>query len=156
MVSVLFVCLANICRSPAAEGLLRHAVQKETLPIEISVESCGISNWSVGQLPDERMRLAAAERGVILTSRSQQFKTSFYDRHDYILAVDNEVLQLLKRHAHKPEHTAKIYLISEFSKIYHGQEVSDPYRGGDEAFDNVLDMLEDCCNGLITHIRNQK
>lgn len=153
MVSVLFVCLANICRSPAAEGVFRHLVERDVQPLDIHVESCGIGNWSVGQLPDERMRYAAAERGFVLTGRAQQFNTTFYDKFDYIVAVDHEVLHLLVQHAQKPEQKAKIHLISEYSTAYPGQEITDPYYHGDAAFEAVLDVLEECCQGLLNHIK---
>lgn len=156
MVSVLFVCMANICRSPAAEGVFKHLIQQDPATLDMLVESCGIGNWSVGQLPDERMRYAASERGIILTSRAQQFVTTFYKKFDYIIAVDNEVLHLLLQHAEKPEHKSKILLISEYSRSYQGQEIKDPYYQGGAAFDDVLDMLEDCCRALLKHIKEKK
>lgn len=153
MVAVMFVCLGNICRSPAAEGVLRHLASKHP-DADIHIESCGIGDWHVGQLPDERMRDAAKSRGLVLASRGQQFKPEFLDKFDYILAADKAVLRDLYFHAKSPEHKAKIHLMTEFSSCYKGQEIPDPYYGGDPGFERVLDMLEDSCEGLIEQIKN--
>ncbi len=155
MASILFVCLGNICRSPAAQGILSHMISKEKGGIT-RVESCGLGDWHVGQLPDERMREAAELRGVILTSRAQKFHHNFFEEFDYILAADFEVLHDLQRHAIKPEHKAKIHLITAFSKMYKNEKVPDPYYGGHADFDLVLDMLEDSCTGLLEHIKENK
>lgn len=149
MTSIMFVCLGNICRSPAAEGVLRH------MDPELKIQSCGIGDWHIGQLPDERMRDTAKLRGVHLTSRAQQFKLQFFDDYDYILAADHEVLHDLYRKAQTPSHKAKVHLITAFSPTYQNQEIPDPYFQGDAAFDLVLDMLEDSCEGLLQHIRNK-
>lgn len=155
MISVLFVCLGNICRSPAAEGMLRHmAAQDPSLP-ELRVESCGLGDWHVGQLPDERIRYAAKARGITLANRAQVFKHHFLDEFDYILAADHEVLNDLYRYATNPEHKAKIHLITDFSKAYKNEEVPDPYYQGEHAFELVLDMLEDSCQGLLEHIHKE-
>lgn len=152
MVAVLFVCLGNICRSPAAQGLLVHAAAKTHGLQGLHVESCGMGDWHVGQLPDERIREAAKERGVVLTSRAQVFHPSFFSRFDYILAADLEVLHGLHGHAESPEHKVKVHLITTFSEAYKNEEIPDPYYGGEAAFELVLDMLEDSCNGLVQHL----
>ena len=152
MAGVLFVCLGNICRSPAAEGVLRHMVTQEGRFKDLKIQSCGIGDWHIGQLPDERMRDTAKLRGIILASRGQQFKLHFFDEYDYILAADHEVLHDLYRHAQSPMHKAKVHLITAFSPTYKDQEIPDPYYQGDAAFDLVLDMLEDSCEGLLKHL----
>lgn len=156
MASIMFVCLGNICRSPAAEGIMRHLVEKQNPPEDIYIRSCGIGNWHLGQFPDERMQSVAKVRGVNLSSRAQQFNLSFLDEFDYILAADHEVLNTLYQYAKDPKHKAKIHLITEFSPTYHGQEVPDPYYQGNGAFDLVLDMLEDSCEGLLSHIKKNQ
>jgi protein-tyrosine phosphatase len=152
--SILFVCLGNICRSPAAEGILRHLLTKHP-DLEIRIESCGIGDWHKGQLPDQRMRQAASDRGVTLASRAQQFRPEFFDEFDDILAMDKEVLHDLYRHAKTPEHKSKVHLLTEFSTTYRDEEIPDPYYGSRADFDLVLDMLEDSCEEFIQRIKKQ-
>lgn len=148
---VLFVCMGNICRSPAAEGLLKHLV-RQSPDLNIEVESCGIGDWHIGQPPDWRMQEASTSRGIALTSKAQQFQSHFFDRFDYILASDKEVLRDLYHYAKTPQEKAKIALMTEFSTDYKGQEVPDPYYEGTGMFELVLDILQDACEGLIDHI----
>lgn len=156
MVSILFVCLGNICRSPAGEGMMLHLVKKNHPDMELQVQSCGIGDWHVGQLPDERMRESALARGINLTSRAQQFRSEFMDQFDFILAADSEVLKDLYHFAKTPEQKAKISLITAYSKSYHNIEIPDPYYNGWSSFELVLNMLEDSCEGLLEHINTQR
>lgn len=152
MISVLFVCLGNICRSPAAEGVLRNmAILKSK---DLHIRSCGLGSWHEGQLPDARMQDAAKRRGLVLSSRAQEFRMDFFDRFDYILAADHKVLNSLYKYAKVPEHKAKVHLITSFSPSYHNQEIPDPFYGGDPMFEMVLDMLEDACEGFLSHIES--
>lgn len=155
MANILFVCLGNICRSPAAEGILRHMVAKNPQFADIEVQSCGLGSWHVGQLPDARMQESARNRGVILSSRAQQFTSEFLDHFDYILAADREVLNALYQFAQTSEEKAKMHLITAFSSSYQGEDVPDPYYGGDASFERVLDMLEDSCEGLLEHLKGK-
>lgn len=154
-IRVLFVCMGNICRSPAGEGILRHLL-KEEKELNCHVESCGIGDWHLGQGPDRRMQEAAKARGVLLTSRAQQFQGRFLDEFDYILAADKEIMECLHRYARTPEHQAKVMLMTNFSSNYDKQEVPDPYCLVNGAFELVLDMLEDSCQGLLKHIRQHQ
>lgn len=149
--SVLFVCLGNICRSPAAEGILRHLARKEG--IDIHVESCGLGDWHTGNLPDERMREASQNRGFTLSSRAQKIKPEFFDSFDFIFVADQKVLNELYKYAEKPEHKAKMHYMTHFSSAFKGEEVPDPYYEGEAGFERVLDMLEDSCEGIITHLK---
>lgn len=153
MISILYVCLGNICRSPAAEALLRQMNQQSESPLPLHIESCGLGSWHVGHLPHEDMRKVAADRGLSMHSRAQQFKPAFFDRFDYILAVDQSVIHELYRHAQTPEQKAKIHLVTEFSSLYHREEIPDPFSQGRGAFDLVLDMLEESCQGLLEHLQ---
>ncbi|MGZ3633939.1 MAG: low molecular weight protein-tyrosine-phosphatase [Parachlamydiaceae bacterium] len=155
MVSVLFVCLGNICRSPAAEGILRHINEQLPQPLPLHVESCGLGSWHVGKLPHEEMRQAAEERGFYLISRAQQLKTSFLDQFDYILAADHEVLNELRQHASTLDQQTKIHLITEYSTLYRDEEIPDPFYQGRAAFDRVLDMLEESCQGFLLHLKSK-
>lgn len=151
--SVLFVCLGNICRSPAAEGILRHLAKNED--IDIDIESCGLGDWHAGSLPDERMREASKNRGFLLTSRAQKIKPEFFDRFDLIFVADQKVLNELYKFAEKPEHKAKMHFITHFSTAFKGQEIPDPYYQGEAGFEQVLDMLEDSCEGILAHIKKK-
>lgn len=150
MVSVLFVCLGNICRSPAAEAILRRLADDRHLDIEVS--SCGIGDWHLGDLADERMISAAKARGFVIAKRAEQFNKELLDRYDYILASDRDVIEDLYYHARSPGHKDKIDLISAFSTTYKGEDVPDPYYSDIRAFEEVIDMLEDCCLGLLDQI----
>lgn len=152
MISVLYVCLGNICRSPAAEALLRQMNAESDNPLELHVESCGLGSWHIGKLPHEDMQEAAGDRGLTLYSRAQLFKPEFLERFDYVLAVDQSVIHELYRYAKIPEQKAKIHLVTEYSKLYHGEKIPDPFSQGRVAFDLVLDMLEDSCQGLLNHL----
>lgn len=134
-VSVLFVCMGNICRSPAGEGILREMVVLDP-DLNIDVDSCGIGDWHLGHSADERMRETAMGRGIALTGKAKQFQQVFFDRFDYILAADKDILKYLDDYAVSAEQKAKIFLMTAF-----------------RAFDLVLDMLEDSCCGLINHIK---
>ncbi len=152
---ILFVCMGNICRSPAAEGVLKYILNQEIIQ-NISVESCGIGDWHIGQVPDMRMQETAKARGIALTSRAQQFQSIYFDNFDYILASDHEVMKFLYNYAKTPEHKAKLALMTAFSINFKGQEVPDPYYEPNAAFDLVLDMLEDSCEGLLKHIHQKE
>lgn len=152
---ILFVCMGNICRSPAAEGVFKHILSKELIS-SIDVKSCGIGDWHLGQAPDKRMQESAKARGIALTSRAQQFELAFFDDFDYILVSDHEVMKFLYDYAKTPLHKAKLSLMTEFSSNYKGQEVPDPYYEPGAAFDLVLDMLEDSCEGLLKHISEKE
>lgn len=152
MVAVLFVCLGNICRSPAGEAILRHMTEKHPRHKDIIVKSCGTGDWHLGHSPDERMREAALQRGVILDNKAKLFELEFFKHFDYILAADFEVLAHLLRIAPSAEDQQKVHLMTKFSSKYQGKEVPDPYYMGGPAFDLVLDILEDSCEGLLIDI----
>ena len=152
MVKVLFVCLGNICRSPAAAGMIKHLAKEEGSEIDLLAESCGLGDWHIGSLPDPRMRKASRDRGVILSTRAQQFKPSFLKKYDYIFAADHAVLKELHKHAASATLKHKVHLITTFSEAYKGEDIPDPYLGGAEGFEVVLDMLEEACNEILRAI----
>lgn len=149
---ILFVCLGNICRSPAGEGILKHLSASKNR-VDIFVDSCGIGDWHTGSLPDYRMQEAAKARGIALTGKAKQFRPPFFDEFDLILAADHEVMRDLQVYAKTANHKAKIHLMTEFSPTYRGQEIPDPYLYAGGAFDLVLDMLEDSCEGLLSYLK---
>lgn len=152
MASVMFVCLGNICRSPAAEGILHHKAVIEKRQPKLQVSSSGLGNWHEGELPDRRMRAAAQSRGWSLVSRAQQFHHGDFFEFDLIFAADQSVLSALQAQATEDSHTGKIHLMTAFSERYPGQEVPDPYYGEQADFELVLDMLDDACEGILRQL----
>jgi protein-tyrosine phosphatase len=156
MTRVLFVCLGNICRSPAAEGVLKHLATRDPEFQNLHIRSCGMGSWYAGQLPDDRIRSAAKARGIDLISRAQLFDPNFLDEYDYIFAADHEVMHHLYRHTKTPEQKSKIHLFTAFSSSYPNAVIPDPFYQGDAAFDDILDIIEDSCEGFLTHLKKQK
>lgn len=136
---ILFVCLGNICRSPAAEGVLRHVLRQRGLDGEIEVDSAGTGSWHVGERADPRMREAASRRGYDLTSRGRQVTPDDLDAFDLIVAMDRDNLDGVRRLG---SGSADVKLLSDYLDDSYPDEVPDPYYGGDRGFETVLDMLE--------------
>lgn len=149
---VLFVCLGNICRSPAAEAILRKLAHEKGYGEQVVVASCGMGGWHQGELPDPRMRQAAEARGLQMTMRAKLFVPSFFDDFDELLAADWQIFDALQSHIRAPEQIHKIRLITAYAENYKDQPVPDPYFGGPEGFDHVLDILEEACEGIIKKI----
>jgi len=144
--SILFVCSGNICRSPTAEGVLRGLCEKEGL--ELRIESAGLGDWHVGEPPDERAQHHARGRGYDLSAqRARQVRLRDFDEFHLILAMDSGHLRALERMA-PPQHRAKIRLFAE------GCDVPDPYYGGAEGFERVLDLVEERCRALVEELRD--
>lgn len=151
---VLFVCLGNICRSPTAEGVLRHQLAEAGLAEVIHVASAGTGDWHVGNPPDSRTRRAAQLRGYDLSAqRAQQVSVEDFTRYDLILAMDKSNLANLQ--AMRPGHaSAELDL---FLRRYEGalEEVPDPYYGGEQGFEYVLDLIEAACRGLVSELKGR-
>jgi protein-tyrosine phosphatase len=153
MTKVLFVCMGNICRSPTAEGVFRHLVQTSGLAHAIHIDSAGTHDYHVGDSPDRRAQQAAALRGYDLGSlRGRQVSAEDFEEFDFILAMDRDNLANLRRNC-PPEHAHKLSLLLDFSSLYRSREVPDPYYGGSQGFENVLDMVEDAAHGLLERIK---
>lgn len=151
--SVLFVCLGNICRSPLAEGVFLHLVEREGLGNHFLVDSAGTGAWHVGELPDPRSRQVAAEHGVELPGRARQVTSDDLNRFDLILAMDRENLAVLERMADSDEQKAKVRLLRSFDPEADDDQVPDPYYGGPRGFEHVFGMLLDACEGLLDELR---
>lgn len=153
--NVLFVCLGNICRSPSAEGVFRQVLEREGLLEQISVDSCGIGDWHVGKAPDPRAQAAARRRGITIGAlRARQLAPDDFDRFDYVLAMDHDNLRAIR--AMQPsDYPGHAGLLLAFAG--HGDaEVPDPYYGGEQGFEEVLDLIESASHGLLEHIRSAK
>ena len=152
--SVLFVCLGNICRSPAAEAIFQNLINDKGIGNQFIVDSAGTGNWHVGKKADSRMRFAAKQRNINITSKARQIREDDFRKFKYILVMDNSnfsnVIELKNRV--KGSDFAKILKIQDFSSIFNEKEVPDPYFGGDAGFDHVLDILEDSVSSFLEHI----
>lgn len=153
---VLFVCLGNICRSPAAEGILRSIAERRGLSDRIGVDSAGTYSGHAGQLPDERMRRAAAQRGYSLTHRARQIREEDFERFDMIVVMDDMNYETVHRLAPSREAARRIFRMVEFCPGFPDRTyVPDPYYEGHEGFCLVLDMLEEGCAGIADYIVRQ-
>jgi len=149
---ILFVCLGNICRSPTAEGVLRALASREFPELALEIDSAGTANYHVGEPPDRRTVAAARRRGYDLASlRGRQVAPEDFRRFDYVLAMDHANLAELERH--RKSATAKIALFLEFAPDCGRAEVPDPYYGGVEDFEHVLDLCEQAARGLLRHLQ---
>lgn len=150
---VLFVCLGNICRSPAAEGVFLHLLAQHRLVDRFEVDSAGTGGWHVGKPADARMRKAAARRGIQLPSRARQVVPDDLEDFDHILTMDNDNLFNLRALAGSRPARARIEPLMTYGRRFHCSEVPDPYYGGDGGFEHVLDLLEDACEGLLSSLQ---
>lgn len=152
-VRVLFVCLGNICRSPAAEGLMRDVVERHVDSERWEIDSAGIGDWHTGQLPDKRMRVHANRRGYNLTHHARQVKSSDFENFDLIIAMDSQNESDLRDLAPSPEACDKIVRMNEFVTLYTRYDhIPDPYYEGAEGFELVLDLLENSTESLYQAI----
>ena len=153
---ILFVCLGNICRSPTAEGVMRHKLRAAGLERDVGVESAGTGGWHVGHAPDRRASAAAGGRGISLDSRAQRFEAFHFDEFDLILAMDRGNLESMRSLAPDASAEGKLGLLLAYDPLARRTgdlEVPDPYFGGPDGFEEVLDMIERACDGLIAAIR---
>ncbi len=149
---ILMVCLGNICRSPLAEGILKHKARQEGLGWW--VESAGTGSWHVGERPDPRSIAIARRFGIDITDQcARQFVPEDFERFDHIFAMDNQNVRDVLRLARRDDHRQKVRLLLDL--LYPGQrrEVPDPYYGGADGFEQVYRMIEAACDRLIQHYR---
>ncbi len=147
---LLFVCLGNICRSPAAEGVMQKLLVDRKLSDRFEVDSAGTSSFHIGEPADRRMRAAAARRGYDLTSRARMIHRRDFGEFDMVIAMDQNNLRELRRY---PEAASgRLCLLSDFLDESWPRDVPDPYYGGDEGFETVLDMLATACPKILEHL----
>lgn len=153
-VAICFVCLGNICRSPTAEGVMRHQVDAAGLADRIAIDSAGTGDWHVGEPPDTRAQAAARTRGYDLSAlRARQVNAVDFERFDLLLAMDEANFAELRRRC-PPEHRDKVRLLMEFAPGATEIEVADPYFGDAQGFEQVLDQVERACAGLLDILRS--
>ncbi len=149
-VKILFVCLGNICRSPAAQGVMQSIVDERGLGDMFVLDSAGFYGGHAGDLPDARMRAHAIRRGLRLTHISRQIRWVDYERFDILVGMDSANLSDLHDGASTLEEDSKIVSMADFCRMHpYADCVPDPYYGGAEGFENVLDLLQDACLGLL-------
>lgn len=152
-VKVLFVCMGNICRSPTAEAVFRHYVEQAGLLEHIQIDSAGTHDYHIGDAPDARTQRAAKQRGYDMGNlRGRQVEAGDFARFDYVLAMDEANLDILKRLRPRDSQN-HLGLFLQFAEHHAEREVPDPYFGGADGFERVLDMVEDAANGLLQHVR---
>lgn len=155
MIRVLFVCMGNICRSPTAEGAFRRLVEEANLADRIEIDSAGTHAYHVGEAPDRRSQAAAQRRGIDLSlQRARAIAAEDFGRYDWIVAMDSANLAHLQRSCPAPERE-KLALLLDFAPQAPAREVPDPYYGGAQGFEHVLDLVEMGSAGLLAAIRDR-
>jgi protein-tyrosine phosphatase len=153
---ILFVCLGNICRSPMAEGVFRRVAEEEGLIDRFEIDSAGLGDWHIGQAPDHRAQKAARSRGVDISSQSaRQVMYEDFDRFDLVLAMDGSNLAELKARA-PHEARGKIRPFLDFAPHVGTKDVPDPFFGGAEGFDHVLNLIEAASRGLLASLTGKE
>jgi len=155
VVKVLFICMGNICRSPTAEAVFRARVEEAGLARHILIDSAGTHDYHIGDPPDARTQRAAQQRGYDMSAlRGRQVGLQDFTRFDYVLAMDSDNLAILQRLCPQPQ-CGRLGLFLEYASRHEEREVPDPYYGGADGFERVLDMAEDAAEGLLAHIRQK-
>lgn len=149
---LLFVCLGNICRSPSAESITNHLIEEAGLGDQIVCDSAGTSSYHIGSPPDRRMTAAAIKQGIKLQGQARQFQPSDFENFDLILAMDKENYQDILYLDRLDRYQDKVRLLCEFATSHPDKEVPDPYYGGSQGFEYVIDLLLDACQGLLAYV----
>ncbi|HEX7597928.1 MAG TPA: low molecular weight protein-tyrosine-phosphatase [Polyangia bacterium] len=153
-IAISFVCMGNICRSPTAEAIMRHLVQQAGLDSAIDIDSAGTGSWHVGEAADERTRRVGERRGIPLSGTARQWSRADFARFDYVLAIDRDILDELALLAPTPEMREKIHLLRQFDPASPPKsDVPDPYYGQPDGFEEVFDLCEAACRGLLDYLR---
>jgi protein-tyrosine phosphatase len=147
-----FVCLGNICRSPMAEAVMSHRLERASLTDVVQVDSAGTGDWHVGERADRRARAALTERGYALDHTARQFQQHWFGSRDLVLAMDGDNQRALNRLAPGPDDRDKVHLLRTFDPAAGEIDVPDPYYGDARGFHRVLDIIEAACDGLLEHL----
>jgi protein-tyrosine phosphatase len=152
---LLFVCLGNICRSPAAENVMNHLLKQAGLEQQVICDSAGTSSYHVGSSPDRRMSSAAQARGIPMQGEARQFERADFEHYDLILAMDRSNYRDIVALDRSERYRDRVRLMCDFCTHHTLKEVPDPYYGGVEGFNQVLDLLDDACAGLLQHLKDE-
>ena len=156
MIRVLFVCMGNICRSPCAEGIMQFLIKEQGQENEIECDSAGTIDYHQGDSADLRMREHASLRGYELDSISRKFIFEDFQNFDWIITMDENNFSQVSMRDHNNKFTHKIKRITDFCQVSRITSVPDPYYGGDQGFETVIDILEDACGGLLKYLKSNK
>jgi protein-tyrosine phosphatase len=151
---LLFVCLGNICRSPAAENIMNHLAAKAGIANQIECDSAGTGNYHVGSSPDHRMQAAAVKRNIPMIGSARQFTTADFTTFDLIIAMDRDNYQNILELDPQSQYRDKVKMMCDFATQHPDKEVPDPYFGGAEGFDYVINLLTDACGGLLLQLQS--
>jgi protein-tyrosine phosphatase len=152
MTSVLFICMGNICRSPALEATLRHLAIAQNCADQLKIDSCAVGWLHIGEHPDPRTFETAMKRGILIDHLAQQFRDHFLDEFDYLFVVDRDIAEQIKFHAISDQQKKKVMLASAFSQRFKDQDIPDPYYLNHSGFEQVMDMIVDCAEAILRHL----
>lgn len=156
MIKLLFVCLGNICRSPSAENIMNYLIEEKGLTDKFTCDSAGTSSYHIGEYPDRRMHFAAKKRGIILTGKARQIQPIDLENFDLILAMDKSNYYDIRALDSEGIYKDKIKLMCDFTTLHTDKEVPDPYYGGENGFNYVIDLLLDACEGLLEYCEKRE
>ncbi|MDX1978203.1 MAG: low molecular weight protein-tyrosine-phosphatase [Pseudanabaenaceae cyanobacterium bins.68] len=154
MLKILFVCLGNICRSPAAENIMNNLIQQNQLQDLIECDSAGTAGYHIGSPPDSRMSAAAHRRGLKFVGAARQFSRQDFAKFDLILAMDQANYRNILALDPGDQFGDKVKMMCTYCTKYSDREVPDPYYGGEQGFEYVLDLLDDACKGLLAELKS--
>lgn len=153
MIRILFLCMGNICRSPAAHCVFQQMVDTAGLSDQFEIESAGTIGFHIGEPPDRRMQAALRSRGVPIIGKARALRAEDLDYYDHILAMDSENFRHVRQLDPEGRYTNKLELFCKYCTEHTETEVPDPYYGGDRGFDHVIDLIQDGCAGLLKRLR---
>jgi protein-tyrosine phosphatase len=152
---ILFVCLGNICRSPLAEAIFKDKIRNRALDAYFEADSCGTSNYHIGDPPDSRTIANALKNGVAISHLGRQLCTNDLEEYDYILAMDKSNYQNILKLANAQQYSGKVALMRAYDPVGKGEEVPDPYYGGEKNFQEVFEILDRSMEGFIKHLEER-
>ena len=153
MINILFICMGNICRSPSAEAVMNGIIKNNNLQDKIRCDSAGTIGHHAGEPADQRMKMHASRRGYDLTSISRQIRYDDLQTFDYIITMDSDNYEDVTALDSTGQYSGKIFMMTDYAKDHADKSVPDPYYGGSQGFELVIDLLEDSCEGLLNQIK---